>query len=141
MALMAPDLLRHSARHRPASALSGGQKRKLCLAISIIVGSKTLFLDEPTSGMDPHSRRSIWALLREQRAGKTIVLTTNFLDEAEILSDRIAIMAEGSLRCFGTVVSCLIRGWDEGSLRCFGTVVSCLIRVGPRDRCAASAPW
>ena len=59
-------------------------------------------LTRPTSGMDPHSRRSIWALLREQREGRTIVLTTHFLDEAEILSDRIAIMAEGRLRCLGS---------------------------------------
>eukprot|EP00966_Prymnesium_polylepis_P145776 3367469-Prymnesium_polylepis.1 len=60
-------------------------------------GSRTIFLDEPTSGMDPHSRRAIWQLLREQREGRTIVLTTHFLDEAELLSDRIAIMAEGRL--------------------------------------------
>jgi ABC-type multidrug transport system ATPase subunit len=85
-----------------ARRLSGGQKRKLCLAISLIGGAKTIFLDEPTSGMDPHSRRSIWALLREQREGRTIVLTTHFLDEAEILSDRIAIMAEGKLKCVGS---------------------------------------
>ena len=85
-----------------ARNLSGGQKRKLCLAISLIGGAKTIFLDEPTSGMDPHSRRSIWALLREQREGRTIVLTTHFLDEAEILSDRIAIMAEGKLKCVGS---------------------------------------
>jgi len=51
--------------------------------------------------MDPHSRRTIWALLREQRAERTVVLTTHFLDEAEILSDRIAIMAAGRLRCVG----------------------------------------
>ena len=85
-----------------ACNLSGGQKRKLCLAISLIGNARTVFLDEPTSGMDPHSRRSIWALLREQREGRTIVLTTHFLDEAEILSDRIAIMAEGRLRCLGS---------------------------------------
>jgi ATP-binding cassette subfamily A (ABC1) protein 3 len=86
----------------PAAALSGGQKRKLCLAIALIGSPATCFLDEPTSGMDPHSRRSIWALLRTKREGRTIVLTTHFLDEAEILSDRIAIMAEGSLRCVGS---------------------------------------
>ncbi|EOD16726.1 ATP-binding cassette transporter [Emiliania huxleyi CCMP1516] len=65
-----------------AGALSGGQKRKLCLAVALLGGSRTLFLDEPTSGMDPHSRRAIWALLREQRQGRTVVLTTHFLDEA-----------------------------------------------------------
>jgi ABC-type Na+ transport system ATPase subunit NatA len=76
----------------PAASLSGGQKRKLCLAIAVLGGSRTLFLDEPTSGMDPHSRRAIWALLRQLREGRTVVLTTHFLDEAEILSDRIAIL-------------------------------------------------
>mmetsp|Transcript_12011 Transcript_12011/g.38478 ORF Transcript_12011/g.38478 Transcript_12011/m.38478 type:complete len:162 (+) Transcript_12011:2213-2698(+) len=53
--------------------------------------------------MDPHSRRAIWALLREQRQGRTVVLTTHFLDEAEMLADRIAIMAEGRLRCVGSL--------------------------------------
>ena len=86
----------------PSSALSGGQKRKLCLAIALLGSPGTCFLDEPTSGMDPHSRRAIWGLLREQREGRTLVLTTHFLDEAEILSDRIAIMAEGALRCVGS---------------------------------------
>ena len=89
-------------RHTESRNLSGGQKRKLCLAIALVGNARTVFLDEPTSGMDPHSRRSIWALLREQRGGRTIVLTTHFLDEAEILSDRIAIMAEGKLRCVGS---------------------------------------
>lgn len=86
----------------PAGSLSGGQKRKLCLAIAVLGGSRTLFLDEPTSGMDPHSRRAIWALLRQMRVGRTVVLTTHFLDEAEILSDRIAILSNGRLRCVGS---------------------------------------
>ena len=86
----------------PSASLSGGQKRKLCLAIALLGQPTTTFLDEPTSGMDPHSRRAIWALLRTQREGRTLVLTTHFLDEAEILSDRIAIMAEGALRCAGS---------------------------------------
>ena len=60
-------------RHAAASALSGGQKRKLCLAIALLSSPLTCFLDEPTSGMDPHSRRGIWRLLREQREGRTLV--------------------------------------------------------------------
>ena len=64
-------------RATAAAALSGGQKRKLCLAIALIGQARTIFLDEPTSGMDPHSRRSIWALLRTQRTGRTIILTTH----------------------------------------------------------------
>lgn len=85
-----------------AAALSGGQKRKVCLGNALIGGSTTLFLDEPTSGMDPHARRFTWELLRNQKAGRTLVLTTHFLDEAEVLSDRIAIMAHGALRVCGT---------------------------------------
>ena len=65
--------------------------------------------------MDPHSRRSIWALLREQREGRTIVLTTHFLDEAEILSDRIAIMAEGKLRCVGSPLFLKARRCPRGA--------------------------
>ena len=73
--------------HTAARALSGGQKRKVCLGNALIGGSTTIFLDEPTSGMDPHARRFTWDLLRGQREGRTVVLTTHFLDEAEVLSD------------------------------------------------------
>ena len=68
-------------RNTPARRLSGGQKRKLCLGIALIGQSRTVFLDEPTASMDPHSRRTVWQLLREQREGRTLVLTTHFLDE------------------------------------------------------------
>jgi len=84
-----------------AGNLSGGNKRKLCLAIALIGEPKFLLLDEPTSGMDPASRRVIWELLRNKRKGRTILLTTHFMDEAEILSDRIAILGQGELKCFG----------------------------------------
>ena len=59
-------------------------------------------LDEPTSGMDPDARRSTWDLLENHRDGRTILLTTHHMDEADLLGDRIAIMAEGELQCFGT---------------------------------------
>ena len=88
--------------HAPASALSGGQKRKLCLSIALFGDARIVFLDEPTSGMDPSSRRAVWSMLREARAGRTVALTTHFLDEAEILADRIAILTEGTLRCVGS---------------------------------------
>lgn len=88
--------------HARSKSLSGGQKRKLSVGIALIGGSKIVFLDEPTSGMDPYSRRSTWNLLRSNRAGRTIILTTHFLDEADLLGDRIAIMADGELRCLGS---------------------------------------
>ncbi|KAJ0400729.1 hypothetical protein ATCC90586_003403 [Pythium insidiosum] len=79
--------------------LSGGQKRKLSVAIAFIGDSKLVFLDEPTSGMDPYSRRFTWNLLQRNREDRVIVLTTHFMDEADILGDRIAIMADGQLCC------------------------------------------
>ncbi|KAI8501113.1 ATP-binding cassette sub- A member 5 [Branchiostoma belcheri] len=82
--------------------LSGGQKRKLCVGIAMIGDPKVIFLDEPTSGMDPFSRRSIWALLKRKRQGKVILLTTHFMDEADILADRKAIISKGTLRCAGS---------------------------------------
>lgn len=59
-------------------------------------------LDEPTSGMDPVSRRATWDLLQQQRSNRTILLTTHFMDEADLLGDRIAIMAKGELQCCGS---------------------------------------
>ena len=85
-----------------SKALSGGMKRKLSVAIALIAGSKVVFLDEPTSGMDPYSRRSTWNILQNARAGRVILLTTHFMDEADILGDRVAIMGGGQVKCAGT---------------------------------------
>ncbi|GFT55691.1 ATP-binding cassette sub-family A member 3, partial [Nephila pilipes] len=82
--------------------LSGGMKRKLSLGIAIVGGSKVLFLDEPTSGMDVEARRSVWDALLEIRHNRTIILTTHYMEEADILGDRIAIMAEGEIQCCGS---------------------------------------
>uniref|UniRef100_A0A6I8PBH8 ATP binding cassette subfamily A member 3 n=1 Tax=Ornithorhynchus anatinus TaxID=9258 RepID=A0A6I8PBH8_ORNAN len=89
-------------RHTQSRALSGGTKRKLSIGIALIGDSKVLMLDEPTSGMDPASRRATWDLLRQQRSGRTVLLTTHFMDEADLLGDRIAIMAKGELQCCGS---------------------------------------
>ncbi|GBN21317.1 ATP-binding cassette sub-family A member 3 [Araneus ventricosus] len=82
--------------------LSGGMKRKLSLGIALIGGSKVLILDEPTSGMDVEARRSVWDALLEIRHNRTIILTTHYMEEADILGDRIAIMAEGEVQCCGS---------------------------------------
>mmetsp|Transcript_19382 Transcript_19382/g.36014 ORF Transcript_19382/g.36014 Transcript_19382/m.36014 type:complete len:1964 (+) Transcript_19382:180-6071(+) len=82
--------------------LSGGMKRKLSVGIAFIGGSSVVLLDEPTSGMDPYSRRFTWNVIRKMREGRTIILTTHFMDEADLLGDRIAIMADGKLRCAGS---------------------------------------
>ncbi|KAJ8302251.1 hypothetical protein KUTeg_021238 [Tegillarca granosa] len=85
-----------------SSTLSGGQKRKLSVGIALIGGSKTIILDEPTSGMDPAARRQTWDILQKFRKGRVMILSTHFMDEADLLGDRIAIMAEGVVKCCGT---------------------------------------
>uniref|UniRef100_A0A336MK43 CSON001010 protein n=1 Tax=Culicoides sonorensis TaxID=179676 RepID=A0A336MK43_CULSO len=85
-----------------SKTLSGGMKRKLSVAISLCGGSKVVLCDEPTSGMDPSARRALWDLLMKEKQGRTILLTTHFMDEADVLGDRIAIMAEGDLKCVGS---------------------------------------
>ncbi|XP_075746373.1 cholesterol transporter ABCA5-like isoform X6 [Rhipicephalus microplus] len=85
-----------------AIKLSGGQKRKLSVGIALVGDPKIVFLDEPSSGMDPYSRRHLWSELQKRKEGKVIVLTTHFMDEADILADWKAILCKGKLRCAGT---------------------------------------
>ncbi|XP_008487637.1 ATP-binding cassette sub-family A member 1-like [Diaphorina citri] len=87
-----------------ANTLSGGMQRKLSVAMAFIGGSRTVILDEPTSGVDPYSRRSIWELLIKYKKGRTVILTTHYMDEADLLGDRIAIIAAGKLQCCGSSV-------------------------------------
>ncbi|CAF0732502.1 unnamed protein product [Adineta steineri] len=83
--------------------LSGGMKRRLSIGISFMGDPKILILDEPTSGIDPYNRRLIWTIIRKMKeSGKCIILTTHFLEEADVLSDRIAIMTSGRLQANGT---------------------------------------
>ncbi|KAK7479401.1 hypothetical protein BaRGS_00029318, partial [Batillaria attramentaria] len=82
--------------------LSGGQRRRLSVGIALIYYSKVVILDEPTTGVDPSARRQLWDLLDRHREGRTIMLSTHFMDEADALGDRIAIMADGKLMCCGT---------------------------------------
>jgi ABC-2 type transport system ATP-binding protein len=83
--------------------LSGGQKQKTGLALSLVNSPDLLFLDEPTTGLDPNARRAIWEVIKGLKAkGKTIILTTHYLDEAQQLSDRVAIMNHGHIVAIGT---------------------------------------
>ena len=83
--------------------LSGGQKQKMGLALSLVNSPELLFLDEPTTGLDPTARRAIWDVIRGLKSkGRTIILTTHYLDEAQQLSDRVAIMNHGHVVAIGT---------------------------------------
>ncbi|XP_051715742.1 phospholipid-transporting ATPase ABCA1b [Ctenopharyngodon idella] len=93
--------LPHKRKSR-TSQLSGGMQRKLSVALAFVGGSKVVILDEPTAGVDPYARRGIWDLLLKYRAGRTILLSTHHMDEADILGDRIAIISHGKLCCVGS---------------------------------------
>ena len=83
--------------------LSGGQKQRLAVATAIVGDPQLLFLDEPTTGLDPQSRRQLWEIIREFRtAGRTVMLTTHYMDEAERLCDRVAIVDQGKVIALGT---------------------------------------
>ena len=85
-----------------ASTLSGGWQRRLSIAMALITQPEVLFLDEPTLGLDVLARRELWSLIGKLKGKMTVILTTHYLEEAEILSDRIGIMAHGILRAEGT---------------------------------------
>lgn len=120
----------------PVMYLSGGMKQKVLVAMSMAVDAEILFLDEPTIGLDPLSRRQVWAAIKEwKKQGRTVILTTHYMDEAEMLSDKIAIIDNGTVAANGTmqdlrrVIPQNIRvdiskdGLDVESLRSFGSVV------------------
>ena len=96
--------------HRYTSTYSGGMQRRFDLALSLIHDPEVLFLDEPTTGLDPHARQLIWGHLRELNAnGMTIFLTTHFMEEAEALCERLAIMDKGKIVTEGTIPQLLER--------------------------------
>jgi ABC-2 type transport system ATP-binding protein len=127
--------------------LSGGQKQRLALACAIVGDPDLLFLDEPTTGLDPQSRRQLWDLITDFKAnGRTILLTTHYMDEAEILCDRVAIVDHGKVIALGTprelirslgaehVVDFALGGetppLDEGALRSIAGVRAARMRAG-----------
>ena len=91
------------AADRRAQTYSGGMKRRLDLAMTLISGPRLIFLDEPTTGLDPRSRREVWSIVRELVAdGVTVLLTTQYLEEADALADRVAVLDGGRLVAEGT---------------------------------------
>lgn len=90
--------------------LSGGQRQRLAVACAIVADPELLFLDEPTTGLDPHSRRELWDIVRGFRSsGRTILLTTHYMDEAERLCDRVAVIDQGLVIALGTPVELIAR--------------------------------
>ncbi len=90
-------------RRARVGALSGGQKQRLALACALVGDPELLFLDEPTTGLDPQARRQLWDLITTlKQAGRTILLTTHYMDEAEVLCDRVAIVDHGRVIAEGT---------------------------------------
>ena len=101
------EVLRRVSLEEKANAwvgkLSGGQKQRLAVACALVGDPELLFLDEPTTGLDPQSRRQLWEIIREIRAaGRTVLLTTHYMDEAERLCDRVAIVDHGQVIALGT---------------------------------------
>ena len=134
------DILRrlelYEARDRPAMNLSGGMKQKILVAMAMATDAKLLFLDEPTIGLDPVSRRQVWAAIKDWKGkGGSILLTTHYMDEAEMLSDYIVIIDRGMIIAHGTIqdlrrvipqnirVDIARDGLDTNALKSFGSVV------------------
>jgi len=94
------DLL--SKKDNYPKELSGGQRRKLCITLALLGSPKYVFLDEPTTGLDPYSRKNIWELLSRKKEGCVIFVTTHYMDEADLLADRKMIISNGNISCLGT---------------------------------------
>ena len=130
------DFELYEVRNRLAMYLSGGMKQKVLVAMAMATDSKLLFLDEPTIGLDPVSRRQIWKAIKEKKDnGTTILLTTHYMDEAEVLSDDIVIIDKGIIISQGTIsdikknikenikIEISKSGVDSELLKTYGTVV------------------
>ncbi len=91
-------------RDRPIEALSGGLKRRVLVGIAALARPSLMVLDEPTTGLDPESRRDVWSFIRQYRSeGTTVLLTTHYMEEAETLADRVAVIHDGRLLALDTV--------------------------------------
>ena len=89
-------------RSKLVKELSGGMKRKLSLGMALIGGTQTIILDEPTSGLDVESRQQVWQLIRKLKQGRSIIMSTQHIEEADELADRVCIMSHGKVIALGT---------------------------------------
>jgi ABC-2 type transport system ATP-binding protein len=105
--------------HSLLGTLSGGQQQRVALAAALVNDPEVVFLDEPTTGLDPQARRALWALVQSLRdRGKTIVLTTHYMEEAEVLCDRVAIMEAGRIVAIDTPAQLVIQHGGGLAIRC-----------------------
>ncbi|CAN6207394.1 unnamed protein product [Urochloa humidicola] len=100
--LRSVNLLHGGAPDKQVKKYSGGMKRRLSVAISLIGDAKVVYMDEPSTGLDPASRKSLWSAVKQAKQDRAIILTTHSMEEAETLCDRLCIMVDGSLQCIGT---------------------------------------
>ncbi len=105
-------------RDAQTSVLSGGQRQRLGVALALVNDPELVFLDEPTTGLDPAARRSLWDLIRGLKAdGRSVLLTTHYMEEAEVLCDRLAIMDHGRILEMGTVDELISKRFHERAVR------------------------
>ncbi|KAM4032236.1 ABC-type organic anion transporter ABCA8-like isoform 2-T3 [Anomaloglossus baeobatrachus] len=107
------DLDMNNMEDTEACELSGGQRRRLTLAIALLGNPEVLLLDEPTSGLDPFSRHQVWSTLKERKANRVTLFSTQFMDEADILADRKVVLSRGMVKCVGSSLF-LKRRWGVG---------------------------
>lgn len=109
------DMLLTEKKKNRIKSLSGGQKQRLAIALALVHDPQIIFLDEPTTGLDPQARRTLWDIIETLKGkGKTIVLSTHYMDEAHVLCDRIGIMDQGQLIALDTPSS-LVKALQSGS--------------------------
>jgi ABC-type multidrug transport system ATPase subunit len=97
-------------------------KRRLSILLSTIGNPKVVFLDEPTTGLDPVNKRFIWTMIHNIKKEKSVILTTHSMEEADFLSDRIGVIVEGNFKCIGTPLD-LKQTYGSGYLLTFGTII------------------
>ena len=127
-------------KHAYTKHLSGGQKQRFSIASALVNEPEVLFLDEPTTGLDPHARRNLWNLVREiHENGKTIVLTTHYMEEAEELCDRVAIMDDGRIVALDAPQALIARHADRRADGGAGTLEDVYLALTGRELAAAGA--